>query len=65
MTLIDEIDKSDINLPNDLLNFFEEGMFNMVLIDEIDTGDIDLPNDLLNYLKEAEFITPELERPAY
>jgi MoxR-like ATPase len=25
--LIDEIDKSDINLPNDLLHLFEEGMF--------------------------------------
>jgi MoxR-like ATPase len=25
--LIDEIDKSDLNLPNDLLNLFEEGMF--------------------------------------
>lgn len=25
--LIDEIDKSDINLPNDLLNLFEEGQF--------------------------------------
>jgi hypothetical protein len=25
--LIDEIDKSDINLPNDLLNLFEEGEF--------------------------------------
>ena len=25
--LIDEIDKSDINLPNDLLNLFEEGLF--------------------------------------
>jgi MoxR-like ATPase len=25
--LIDEIDKSDIDLPNDLLNVFEEGMF--------------------------------------
>ncbi|MFN6450869.1 MAG: AAA family ATPase [Nostoc sp. EfeVER01] len=25
--LIDEIDKSDINLPNDLLNLFEEGWF--------------------------------------
>jgi MoxR-like ATPase len=25
--LIDEIDKSDINLPNDLLNLFEEGSF--------------------------------------
>ncbi|WP_445974414.1 AAA family ATPase [Okeania hirsuta] len=25
--LIDEIDKSDINLPNDLLNLFEEGRF--------------------------------------
>ena len=25
--LVDEIDKSDINLPNDLLNLFEEGEF--------------------------------------
>ena len=25
--IIDEIDKSDINLPNDLLNLFEEGKF--------------------------------------
>ena len=25
--LIDEIDKSDLNLPNDLLNLFEEGVF--------------------------------------
>ena len=25
--LIDEIDKSDLNLPNDLLNLFEEGEF--------------------------------------
>src|SRR6185369_3344598 len=27
MLLIDEIDKSDIDLPNDLLNIFEEGEF--------------------------------------
>ncbi len=27
--LIDEIDKSDLNLPNDLLNLFEEGSFNI------------------------------------
>ncbi len=27
MLLIDEIDKSDIDLPNDLLNLFEEGEF--------------------------------------
>lgn len=27
LLLIDEIDKSDINLPNDLLNIFEEGEF--------------------------------------
>ncbi|MFD5175551.1 AAA family ATPase [Nocardia sp. NPDC058379] len=32
MLLIDEIDKSDIDLPNDLLNVFEEGEF---LIDEL------------------------------
>ena len=28
--LIDEIDKSDLNLPNDLLNLFEEGEFEIV-----------------------------------
>ena len=28
--LIDEIDKSDLNLPNDLLNLFEEGEFDIL-----------------------------------
>lgn len=30
--LIDEIDKSDINLPNDLLNLLEEGEFNIPVL---------------------------------
>jgi MoxR-like ATPase len=30
MLLIDEFDKSDINLPNDLLNLFEEGEFEIL-----------------------------------
>ena len=29
MLLIDEVDKSDINLPNELLNLFEEGEFDI------------------------------------
>lgn len=33
--LIDEIDKSDINLPNDLLNLFEEGEFEITELSRI------------------------------
>jgi MoxR-like ATPase len=32
MLLIDEIDKADINLPNDLLNLFEEGRYQTPII---------------------------------
>jgi MoxR-like ATPase len=35
--LIDEIDKSDINLPNDLLNLFEEGEFEIPELSRIAT----------------------------
>jgi MoxR-like ATPase len=38
--LIDEIDKSDINLPNDLLHLFEEGMFEIPeLIRQVEDSD--------------------------
>jgi MoxR-like ATPase len=39
--LVDELDKSDIDLPNDLLNVLEEGGFDIPeLTREADTGDI-------------------------
>ncbi|MBD2770829.1 MoxR family ATPase [Iningainema tapete] len=38
--LIDEIDKSDINLPNDLLHLFEEGMFEISeLVRQVDDAE--------------------------
>ena len=33
--LIDEIDKSDIDLPNDLLHIFEEGFFEIPELERI------------------------------
>ena len=33
--LIDEIDKSDLNLPNDLLNLFEEGEFQIKALERV------------------------------
>ncbi|HWS36780.1 MAG TPA: MoxR family ATPase [Actinoplanes sp.] len=42
--LIDELDKSDIDLPNDLLNVLEEGQFDIrELTREAETGDIRVP----------------------
>jgi MoxR-like ATPase len=39
--LVDELDKSDIDLPNDLLNVLEEGGFDITeLAREADTGDV-------------------------
>ena len=35
--LIDEIDKSDINLPNDLLNLFEEGQYSIPELERLKT----------------------------
>lgn len=37
--LIDEIDKSDIDLPNDLLSIFEEGRFEIPELVRLDHGD--------------------------
>lgn len=38
--LIDEIDKSDINLPNDLLNLFEEGEFEIPELKRLAKSDV-------------------------
>jgi MoxR-like ATPase len=51
--LIDEIDKSDINLPNDLLNLFEEGSYT---IDELER----LP-DTTATIKTSEDTTREIK----
>jgi MoxR-like ATPase len=40
--LIDEIDKSDINLPNDLLNLFEEGGFEIPELKRLSKAEITL-----------------------
>jgi MoxR-like ATPase len=42
--LIDELDKSDVDLPNDLLNVLEEGQFDIrELTREADAGDVRVP----------------------
>jgi MoxR-like ATPase len=41
--LIDEIDKSDINLPNDLLNLFEEGEFEIPELARISGQEPEVP----------------------
>ncbi|NER29151.1 MAG: AAA family ATPase [Symploca sp. SIO1C4] len=38
--LIDEIDKSDINLPNDLLNLFEEGGYSIPELERLQTQEV-------------------------
>jgi MoxR-like ATPase len=38
--LIDEIDKSDINLPNDLLNLFEEGKYSIPELERLQTPSV-------------------------
>ncbi|NEO25672.1 MAG: MoxR family ATPase [Kamptonema sp. SIO4C4] len=43
--LIDEIDKSDINLPNDLLNLFEEGEFRIPELVRRSKGDSENDQD--------------------
>ncbi len=59
--LIDEIDKSDINLPNDLLNIFEEGEF---YIPEIARLSEDKPTEVLasDSNKPIKLIFSEQER---
>ncbi|QYN41105.1 MoxR family ATPase (plasmid) [Pseudonocardia sp. DSM 110487] len=43
--LIDEIDKSDIDLPNDLLNVFERGEFDVPELARMGTGPVDVRVD--------------------
>jgi MoxR-like ATPase len=40
--LIDEIDKSDIDLPNDLLNLFEDGEFPIRELQRLELGKVDV-----------------------
>ena len=40
--LIDEIDKSDIDLPNDLLNIFEEGYFDIPEVGRLDREKVNI-----------------------
>jgi MoxR-like ATPase len=40
--LIDEIDKSDIDLPNDLLNLFEDGEFPIPELQRIETSSVEV-----------------------
>jgi MoxR-like ATPase len=41
--LIDEIDKSEIDLPNDLLNLFEDGEFSIPELQRLKLGDTAIP----------------------
>ncbi len=53
LLLIDEIDRSDINLPNDLLNLFEEGRFDIPELARISDLTVSVQirtYDSLNYL---------------
>jgi MoxR-like ATPase len=52
--LIDEIDKSDIDLPNDLLNLFEDGEFEIRELARISQGDAPISVQTYNDTKTAE-----------
>lgn len=52
--LIDEIDKSDIDLPNDLLNVFERGEFDVPELARMGTGPVDVRVDVGNELYPIE-----------
>jgi MoxR-like ATPase len=43
--LIDEIDKSDLDLPNDLLNIFEEGEFRIPELERLDQETVEIRDD--------------------
>lgn len=40
--LIDELDKSDLNLPNDLLNLFEEGGYSIPELERLETKTVEV-----------------------
>lgn len=57
--LIDEIDKSDINLPNDLLHLFEEGKFSIPeLVRWADTANIQTSKIEEQEEKQGETVKP-------
>ena len=67
--LIDEIDKSDINLPNDLLNIFEEGEFEipeLVRLSKSEESDPSLEDPSLEdpSLEDPSLEDPSLEDPS-
>jgi len=53
--LIDEIDKSDINLPNDLLNIFEDGEFYIPEIGRLRQSKVEILTNDSNQTIELEF----------
>jgi MoxR-like ATPase len=53
--LIDEIDKSDINLPNDLLNIFEDGEFYIPEIGRLRQNKVEILTNDSNQTIELEF----------
>ena len=59
--LIDEIDKSDIDLPNDLLHLFEDGEFEIPEITRL-ARDLELPKEILNLLESGELESSELAK---
>jgi MoxR-like ATPase len=54
--LIDEIDKSDINLPNDLLNLLEEGQFEISEL--LRLNDRQSPNDAAQAMSDPDCQSP-------
>jgi len=54
--LIDEIDKSDIDLPNDLLNLFEEGKFKITELSRLEKDTENEPIPVQTHDGEWEFI---------
>ena len=52
--LIDEIDKSDIDLPNDLLNLFEDGEFPIPELQRIKTSEVEVRTLDRNGFKQGQ-----------
>ncbi|MGC1310285.1 MAG: MoxR family ATPase [Phormidesmis sp.] len=55
--VVDEIDKSDIDLPNDLLTIFEEGRFEIPELVRLE------PDELENYAEENGSETEQSQKP--
>jgi len=54
VVLIDEIDKSDIDLPNDLLHLFEEGEFTIQELARLPKGEADQEEDVKVFTHEGQ-----------